>query len=135
MRIIAGFFIAFAIGCGTCLSSDGGTITGTLLGEASQMLNGARTGVQKWQPIKGADVKLVNVFTGATVQKTQSDADGAFSFSAIAPGNYGVEAQTEQACVISGAIRVIPDSKTVVQLRLENREVCSDPVAPVYGAI
>lgn len=115
MRIIAGFFVAFAIVCGTCLSSAGGTITGTVVSEERQ-------------PIEGADVRLVNVFTGDTLQKTQSDTDGTFSFAAVAPGNYGIEAATKQACVISDAFRVIPDSKTVLQLRLKDRELCSDAI-------
>jgi Carboxypeptidase regulatory-like domain len=128
MRIIVGFFVAFAIARGMCLSSDGGTITGTVVGEESQTLNGTKVGSQKWQPIQGADVRLVNVFTGDILQTTQSAADGTFSFAAVAPGNYGIEAQTKQACVISDAFRVIPDSKTVLQLRLRNREVCSDAI-------
>jgi Carboxypeptidase regulatory-like domain len=128
MRIVVGFFIAFCIGCGTCLSSSGGTIAGTLVGEAAQTSDRPKASAQQWQPIKGADVRLVNVFTGDILQETQSAADGTFSFSAIAPGNYGVEAATKQACVISDAIHVIPDSKTVLQLRLKDREVCSDPL-------
>jgi hypothetical protein len=115
MRLIVGFFIAFAIACGTCLSSAGGAITGTVVGAERQ-------------PIQGADVRLVNVFTGDDMQKTQSDADGTFSFAAVAPGNYGIEAATKQACAISDAFRVIPDSKTVLQLRLKDREVCSDAI-------
>jgi hypothetical protein len=125
---IPAIFVAFLAGTGISTPSTGGTITGQIVREHLQPLTGTKFSFQGWRPIKGAEVRLVDVVSGDTIRKIQSDDQGSFSFNALTEGNYGVEAETKQACALSDAIHVTADSRAVIRLRLKDREVCSNPV-------
>jgi hypothetical protein len=56
-----------------------GTVTGTVSTEGGH-------------PLKGADVRLVNVSTGGVKSATVSNSSGGYSFTSVEPGEYKVEA-------------------------------------------
>jgi hypothetical protein len=122
VRIASGIIVAVVVACGGVFASPGGTVSGSILTPLSR-------------PIDKAEVRLVSVFSGTTVAKTESDADGTFTFAQVGPGSYGIEASNQKACAISRAFSVSQDAKIVVTLRLVDRKACSDPVTFAQPAI
>jgi len=109
-------------------ADTGGIVAGTVA-----QLGKTPSSAGSFQPIEGAKVRLVNVFSGATLATTQSDAKGAFSFQGVPEGAYGVEAADKTACDMSRVFHVSDDSKTIVQLRLWDK-LCTGMTSFVLDA-
>jgi hypothetical protein len=71
------------------------------------------------RPLAGISISVVGLTSDARVTKNAvSRTDGSFSFMGLAPGAYGLRAQTDWGCAISDPIRVDVGFTTIVRLRL-----------------
>jgi hypothetical protein len=70
------------------------------------------------KPVSGVPISAITLPSSDVVQKTVSESDGSFRFMGLAPGDYGVEAETRSACAFSDAIRVDTGFTTALRLRL-----------------
>ena len=73
---------AIAIGCGA-IQPQNGTVTGVVHGV--KHYDSTRLG----PPLEGREISLIDSDTGNIAARTQTDADGKFTFS-VAPGKYSV---------------------------------------------
>jgi hypothetical protein len=112
--------VTFLFAGSAARATTGGLVAGSVVRPAP--------GPEMFRPVKGAEVRLVNVLSGRTVATTQSDDTGAFSFQSVDPGAYGIEAADKSACDISRTFYVSQGSSTIVQLRFKDNELCSGPV-------
>lgn len=63
-------------------------------------------------------ISVVAITSDRVIKRTVSESNGSFHFTGLAPGGYGVVANTGSACAISEAIRVDIGFTKVVRLRL-----------------
>jgi hypothetical protein len=78
--------------------------------------------------VSGVPVSVIALYANQTIEKTLSRSDGAFHFTDLAPGAYGLEAKTDSGCAISDPIRVDIGFTNVVRLRLI-KGLCQTPIA------
>jgi Carboxypeptidase regulatory-like domain len=77
-------------------------------------------------PVSSAQVRLVDVISGAALQTTRSDKDGRFSFSGVGSGTYGVNASAPGGrCAFSNALSLSDTFTIFVHLVMSERELCS----------
>jgi hypothetical protein len=72
------------------------------------------------KPVSGVLISVVALYANQSVEKTLSGSDGSFRFTNLAPGNYGLSANTHSACAFSDPIRVDVGFTSIVRLRLVN---------------
>lgn len=95
LRVTLAFVMALVLGAGTLIYSAGGQ-TGTT-GQPLKVVDGKITGrvvhAEDGKPVSGADVRLLRRGTYAgtpPTRKTTANAQGEFTFDAVAPGDYRV---------------------------------------------
>jgi hypothetical protein len=78
--------------------------------------------------VSGVSISVVGLTSDAKVtKKTLSGSDGSFSFTGLAPGPYGLKAETDLGCAISDPIRVDVGFTSIVRLRLV-RGLCQNAI-------
>lgn len=78
--------------------------------------------------VSGVPISVVALYANQTVEKTVSATDGSFHFTDLAPGAYGLDAETASGCAISDPIRVDGGFTSVVRLQLI-KGLCQNPIA------